>query len=1642
MTLTADHPSVADALTLLHEASTAQRKGEYATARTLYAELLAIDPHQPDALHFIGLIEYQEGNAAAGLAKVEEAVRLRPQAADFLSNLGSVYLGLGRMTDALKVYTRSLEINPRNAGCATNLGIALSQAGQHEAAVALARKGLGYNPGNAPLLSMLGNALRLKGDREASLAAYQELVKVAPDDPESYYNLGVIQQDLWQMLSARQSYEKAIALSPTKPQARYFVNHGAALLKLEDVEGARQSYLKSLELAPDLAEAHYNYAICLLLLGHLREGAQHYEWRLKIDKSSLSNPRDTGLPEWDGAPALDKTLLLHSEQGFGDMIQFIRFAPAVAVMVKKVVIEMQEQLLPLFRESFPKLTFIARGQELPPCDLQIPLMSLLERLKIQPDDLPASGMPYLQARTADIVAWKKHLSGKPGKKIAISWQGNPRSKVDRGRSQPLTNLIPILQLEGYRFICIQKNDGLEQLDQLPPELRARIEVPGVDVGTPLNTFLDTAAVMQNCDLVLSTDTAVVHVAGGLGRPTYVMLKKMADWRWLMERADCPWYPTMRLFRQPVEGDWASVITAVKDTLLEAKASSLCNASKEFERAIALHQQGQIEAAEQIYRTLPDNPQARHYLGVIAYQRGQADIAETHIRTALAQKPGDADMLANLTLVLKAQGRLEEAVAVGCEVLLANPQHGATHNNLANTLKALGRTEEALPHYMTAVRLAPNAPELVHNLGLALLETNRLEEAQASLAKAVELVPESADFHFDLARCLLARGVWPLGWAEYEWRRKMSEFGAATEPSAPRWTGEVDSSLTLLITGEQGLGDSLQFARFIKQARERVGRVVLVVPALLKALLQSVPGVDEVRAYGEALPHYDVHLPLPSLPDVFGTTLDTLPITTPYVGVEAARFERFKSWRSSIRGFVVGLNWQGNPKARADIGRSLHLRQLRALGDLSGITFVVLQKGKALEQVAELPAGFPLVLPPHPYAEGEDGFLDTAALMSVCDLVLTTDTSVAHLAGALGVKTWVMLKYAPDWRWMTERSDSPWYPNTQLFRQSKEGDWDGVIAQVKSTLQQATSVLQKALALHQQGRLEEAVTLYTQVLEREPDEMQALHYYGVARYQLGAVQEAEGILHKVITLKPDYADAWGNYALTLKHQEKFEEAARAFTQSLSLNPNNADVHNNFGNLLCAVKKHEAALSEYREAIRIAPSRADGYQNLGNALGDLERYDEAAEAYQRAIALKPGYVGALNGLGKVYRSQEKIEQAIAVFREAAAADPASADAWSNLGVCYRELRDYEQALICYDEALSRNPQHAETFSNRAIAQHYSGRLEESEASYRQSLFLKPDKADAHFGLAAVLLSRGLYEEGWAEYEWRRQMKECGPLRSFPQPLWDGTPAPDKTLFLFAEQGFGDTIQFIRFLKLARSMVGAVVVEVQPGLRRMIKAAVGDATVIGQGEALPPFDLYAPLMSLPHLLKLSEFELGMSGAYLEAEPELVEFWAERLGNKPGLRVGLQWQGNPKGSVDKGRSIPLKQLEPLLRMEGVRFISLQKNAGAEQIAALPDDLRSRIETLGDDYGEGSDAFIDSAAVMQNCDLVLSTCTAMAHVAGAHGRPVFVMLKYMCDWRWLLNRTDNPWYPSAQLFRQQTEGDWDGVVDAVKAELENVLAP
>jgi tetratricopeptide (TPR) repeat protein len=497
-----------------------------------------------------------------------------------------------------------------------------------------------------------------------------------------------------------------------------------------------------------------------------------------------------------------------------------------------------------------------------------------------------------------------------------------------------------------------------------------------------------------------------------------------------------------------------------------------------------HRAGRLAEAEQIYRkvleVIPEHPVAMHYLGLIAHQIGRNDdairlmtrsiellpsapyynnlgaacriaekfdLATDALRKAIELDPKAHEQHNNLGLVFLDQRKFEQSEAEFRASLALKPDAPETHNNLGSALLRLGRLEEAERSLRRTLELDPRfAPALV-NLTNTLAAMNRLDEAAASAEAALRLAPNDPQAHLVLAHVRLIQGDFVRGWPEYEWRTRRFPF-LVKSFAQPRWTGQSLDGKAILLYGEQGFGDTIQFLRFTKVLADRGAKVIVAAAPEMIDLIATAPGVAQTMRYGDLLPNFDLHCPLPSVPANLRTTLETIPRDVPYVHADAARVN---AWQQRLAGdgarLRVGLAWAGNPAHEKDHERSCRLDDFAPLAEIPGVVFYSLQKGDGAAQISSAPAGLRLI----DVAPELNDFADSAALIMNLDLVIAVDTAPAHLAGALGRPVWTLLHYNGEWRWLLDRSDSPWYPTMRLFRQKRWGEWAGVMERIAAAL---------------------------------------------------------------------------------------------------------------------------------------------------------------------------------------------------------------------------------------------------------------------------------------------------------------------------------------------------------------------------------------------------------------------------------------------------------------------------------------------------------------------------------------------------------------------------------------------------------------
>jgi tetratricopeptide (TPR) repeat protein len=641
------------------------------------------------------------------------------------------------------------------------------------------------------------------------------------------------------------------------------------------------------------------------------------------------------------------------------------------------------------------------------------------------------------------------------------------------------------------------------------------------------------------------------------------------------------------------------------------------------------------------------------------------------------------------------------------------------------------------------------------------------------------------------------------------------------------------------------------------------------------------------------------------------------------------------------------------------------------------------------------------------------------------------------------------------------------------------------------LAEAESLYRKALnqqpeqaeALHwlgailcQTDRLDEGLFYLQKAIVLIPNDANCQNSLGVALMQKNLLEQAAYHLRQAIVLNPNHFLAYKNLAELLYKQDDAENAIMHLQQAITLHPNDADAYNRLGTIFYEKNRLEEAAFYYKQAITLRPDEATTLINFGNLLRLQGNSAEALKYLQTAFNLNPNSVAIHNGLGLAYLAQNNVTMAILHLQQAITLDPSNADSYYNLGLAFQEQDQLMEAVSSYQTAIALAPNHTLAYTNLAIVLRELGNLDEAIDYHQKALALdanngiahhafgntlieygnmelaithlrlaitlNPDDINVHCSLAHALLSTGNLRDGFAENEWRWQqphMQGWMPFL-FSQPQWDGSALNGRTILLQAEQGFGDTIQFIRYAPLVKACGGRVVVACQPHLKRLLETVGSiDRVVVPGEEEIPEFQVYALLMSLPHLL----------GTTLETIPHQIPYLSvpaattHMLEIPPGthLKVGLVWASGYRTEhkqltkLYERKSCPPSLYARLLDIPAISFYSLQFGRDVADVMSFNE--RGKLHDLSSKIKD----FADTAAFIEQLDLVISVDTAVAHLAGALGKPVWVLLSYTADWRWLLKRDDSPWYPTMQLFRQSSPEDWQGVVEQVITSLKQIIS-
>jgi len=1250
---------------------------------------------------------------------------------------------------------------------------------QFDKSMSCFEKAVQLDPKHAYAICNMGRIYYENDQFEKAVKYFEQSISIHPQLPEAHSNLGLTWHRLNQMDKAIASYHRALEINPDYPIACY--NMGFTLEKLGRLTESTQWYEKALAIDPNYTHAHSNLAMTLLLAGDYKRGFLEYEWRLKHDDAE---PRNFKSPLWDGKSFYNKRLLIYPEQGYGDSIQFIRYLPQVKKRGGTVILETHRYLFPLFKDLPCIDDFVIHGDPPPPVDYHIAIASLPHVFETTLETIPCK-IPYLYKPEKEKSILVQTIEMMDGFRVGISWAGSPIHKNDKNRSCSLSLFYPLTQIKGVVLFSIQKGPACD-------DIRKSNGMPVVDLCDLIDDFADTATAIFHMDLIISVDTATAHLAGAMGKPTWIIIPFEPDWRWMLDRHDSPWYPSIRLFRQPKAGDFDHVMQDIHHALTDlTKNPNLFDfLAQSNKTAIQMFHQGRVNDCIDIFKRLLSISSNSDFLhtnyGIVYLERNFLDKALQEFKIAQ-----------NLA-----------------------PENPTIYRLLGNAYRRYGKFDQAMENYNKALELSPNNASIYDEIGTLNEKCANLDEAIKNYNQAIAIKPDQAETYRNLAHAYLMKGLFKEGFKYYEWRLKCGDYKSRVYHEIPMWKGERFEGQTLFLCTEQGFGDIIQFIRYAPMVKSLGGTVAFGTFPIMVRLISKVKGVDRVFDK-EPVRHFEYQIPLMSLPSIFETDIDTIPMNIPYIYPP----DTVADWISIVRNhrakLKIGISWAGSKKHPEDHLRSMSLETLHPLLSLShtnDVAFFSLQIGE--RALTDNDAHLPVIdLNPH-----ITDFADTAAAIDQMDLVISVDTSTAHLAGAMGKPVWLMIPVSPDWRWMLDRKDSPWYPTMSIFRQKKPGDWGTVVNNI--------------------------------------------------------------------------------------------------VQSLSI---------------------EAAKN-------------------GDLFVDKERLEKAESWYKLSIKINPRYAPAYTNIGVICEKRNQIDSAI----------------------------DW----------------------------------------YRQALYLDPESAPTHKNLGHALLLKGLFVEGFKEYQWRLKCKKFLDDPQHEIDIWQGQNIENKTVLLYSEQGFGDIIQFVRYAPLLKERGATTVVGTFPNLTRLLKNADGvDRAVSNALEN--EFDYQVHLLSLPHLFGTHEHCIPSTVPYFNIDSSDVDNFAGIIdASDDHVHLGLIWTGDPKHPNDKNRSISIETLIPLLEIPGIRFYCFQKDC-QKDISKVTNitDLSPHIQD-----------FYDTAAAMMCMDAIISVDTAPAHLAGALGKPVYLLLPFAPDWRWMLHCTKSPWYPSMKLLRQERSRTWQPVISKLLTHLAEIF--
>ena len=1144
------------------------------------------------------------------------ALTLEPDNTRAIYNLANLLFSNAEYSDAIALYERVLELDCEDYRAMNNCGNAWFELGEYGHAIKCYNRALSVNADHLSSLIALGNVHRTQKKNESARKYYEKALEIDPENLDVCNNLGVVLNAMGQYQLALACFDAVLESMPAHQSA--LTNRGDTFIGLRQVDKAAMDYQRALEIDHENMTARWGLAVAELMWGNYSKGWELHECRFAY-AAQLGNSHYPRLhnPSWQGESLRNKSILVWPEQGLGDQIMFVScLADLIDLDAERVVVACEGRLEALFKRSYPDIEVVSMGDEsqfskiAKNVDYHTWLGSL--PLYFRGSESKFVTNSYLLADQTDVERWRGRYRELPEEvTIGISWGGGKDPDASYRRSIDLQEWDAIL---GLRVNVVNLQYGQARNDASIAAKRSNVLIYDWDDVSAEADLDDFAAQVKALDMVVAVDNTLAHLAGALGVETFILLPYDAEWRWQVDRVDSPWYGNnVQLIRQTSQGAWDGVISDVSGRIEHDLKSRLPNVvggisessqGMQTKRALELVKLNELDAAmalcESVLLATPEFGDAYHIAGMILIKQGRLAEAETMLLEALRCQSETPEVLYNYGVLLSKMGEHSRAIKYYDRALMLRPRFIDALFSRSNCYMKLGQLQQALAGYDRIVELGVSKKKLLLYRADTLRLLQRFEEAAENYSRSIKVEPELVAAYWNRAVTLLTTGDFKKGWPLYSYRHDGSVVASLSRKiGLPQWLGETLQNLSILVWLEQGYGDEIQMVRYADFLKSiGVRHITWVCRPALKKLFQSAEGIDklvtEKEFSAEITADVDCWIYSMSLPLACDTVEETIPVKIPYLSIPSVK-DAVPVTGLHKPGLKVGLVWRGNKNHPNDGHRSLaSLNDLAPLWGHSNANFYSLQKGVKDSEIQ----GTPVV---H-FGDKTDDFYDTAVLLAQMDLLICVDTSVAHLAGALGVPCWVLIPdYDTDWRWQRNRNDSPWYPEIiRLFRQRSDGDWPSVIQEVAVALGGFSRGRSTPRTIDMQDK-EITIVRSNGVTEASKLNKEGQELFRKTNY-LAALKKFDAALK----CAPRFVGAYCNKAATLHSLRRFDEAVTTLEAGLRVNPGDIDSLCNLAKILHAEQRYEDAVELYNQVLALRPDSIDARWGMSLSLLGMGDY----------------------------------------------------------------------------------------------------------------------------------------------------------------------------------------------------------------------------------------------------------------------------------------------------------------------------------------------------------------------------------------------------------------------------------------------------